>query len=120
MTTAHRPTFDPARGGTGRNESDLSKLSRQYSSRDMPSETKLKYRQTGQGHPDEISSKVLLVSIQFPYLFINLRSFRISERKSRSVNFPLKTRTVDQKIPLLFHHLQRKSGLLTILLVSDF
>lgn len=30
MTTAHRPTFDPARGGTGRNEGDLSKLSRRH------------------------------------------------------------------------------------------
>ena len=47
MTTAHRPTFDPARGGTGRNEGDLSKLSVQYSSKDMPSHTKLKYRSVG-------------------------------------------------------------------------
>lgn len=59
MTTAHRPTFDPARGGTGRNEGDLSKLSQQYSSRDMPSHTKLKYRQKGQAHPDEVSSRDL-------------------------------------------------------------
>ncbi|MCP9260763.1 Protein CWC15-like protein A [Dirofilaria immitis] len=49
MTTAHRPTFEPARGGSGRNEGDLSKLSQQYSSKDMPSHTKLKYRQKGQG-----------------------------------------------------------------------
>ncbi|KHN76267.1 Protein CWC15 -like protein [Toxocara canis] len=59
MTTAHRPTFEPARGGTGRNEGDLSKLSQQYSSKDMPSHTKLKYRQKGQGHADEIRSKDL-------------------------------------------------------------
>ncbi|CAD5222831.1 unnamed protein product [Bursaphelenchus okinawaensis] len=45
MTTAHRPTFDPARGGTGRNEGDLSKLSTQYSSKDLPSHKKLKYRE---------------------------------------------------------------------------
>jgi len=57
MTTAHRPTFNPAQGGVGRNEGDMAKLSRQYSSRDMPSETRLKYRQVGQAHPDEISSK---------------------------------------------------------------
>lgn len=44
MTTAARPTFDPARGGQGRGEKDLSAISRQYSSRDLPSHTKIKYR----------------------------------------------------------------------------
>lgn len=44
MTTAARPTFDPARGGSGRGEKDLSALSKQYSSRDLPGHTKLKYR----------------------------------------------------------------------------
>lgn len=44
MTTAARPTFDPARGGRGKGEGDLSALSKQYSSRDLPSHTKLKYR----------------------------------------------------------------------------
>ncbi|KAI6220835.1 hypothetical protein M3Y99_01586500 [Aphelenchoides fujianensis] len=48
MTTAHRPTFDPARGGKGRNEGDLGTLSTQYSARDMPSHMKLKYRQGAQ------------------------------------------------------------------------
>ena len=44
MTTAARPTFEPARGGTGKGENDLSSLSKQYSSRDLPGHTKLKYR----------------------------------------------------------------------------
>ena len=44
MTTAARPTFEPARGGRGKGEGDLSALSKQYSSRDLPSHTKLKYR----------------------------------------------------------------------------
>jgi hypothetical protein len=44
MTTAARPTFEPARGGQGRGEKDLSAISRQYSSRDLPSHNKLKYR----------------------------------------------------------------------------
>lgn len=44
MTTAARPTFDPARGGSGRGEKDLSALSKQYSSRDLPGQTSLKYR----------------------------------------------------------------------------
>ncbi|XP_067641693.1 protein CWC15 homolog [Eurosta solidaginis] len=57
MTTAARPTFDPARGGTGRGEKDLSALSKQYSSRDLPGHTKLKYRETGQGTADELRNR---------------------------------------------------------------
>jgi protein CWC15 len=53
MTTAARPTFEPARGGQGRGENDLSALSVQYSSRDLPSHTKLKYREPGQGTTEE-------------------------------------------------------------------
>lgn len=59
MTTAHRATFTTAKGGTQRGESDLGKLSKQYSSRDMPSHTKLKYRQVGQNAPEEISRRDL-------------------------------------------------------------
>ncbi|XP_052103929.1 protein CWC15 homolog [Mytilus californianus] len=57
MTTAARPTFEPARGGRGKNEGDLSALSKQYSSRDLPSHTKLKYRQEGQGTSEELRSR---------------------------------------------------------------
>lgn len=57
MTTAARPTFDPARGGTSRGESDLGKLSKQYSARDLPSHTKLKYRQEGQNAPVDVGSR---------------------------------------------------------------
>ncbi|XP_049868703.1 protein CWC15 homolog [Pectinophora gossypiella] len=57
MTTAARPTFDPARGGTGRGEKDLSAISRQYSSRDLPGHTKLKYREQGQGTTEELRSR---------------------------------------------------------------
>ncbi|CAJ0561565.1 unnamed protein product, partial [Mesorhabditis spiculigera] len=59
MTTAHRPTFNPARGGNDRSEGDLSKLSAQYSSKDMPSHTKIKYRQQGQGTSDELRKRDL-------------------------------------------------------------
>ncbi|CAG0898108.1 unnamed protein product, partial [Darwinula stevensoni] len=48
MTTAARPTFEPARGGQGKGETDLSALSKQYSSRDLPSHTKLKFREPAQ------------------------------------------------------------------------
>ncbi|XP_059476742.1 protein CWC15 homolog [Neocloeon triangulifer] len=57
MTTAARPTFEPARGGTGRGEKDLSALSKQYSARDLPSHTKLKYREHGQGTSEEIRGR---------------------------------------------------------------
>lgn len=57
MTTAAKPTFNPARGGTGRTESDLGALSKQYSSRDLPSHTKLKYRQEGQGTSSEVKAR---------------------------------------------------------------
>jgi len=42
-----------ARGGSGQRERDLSALSKQYSSRDLPSHTSLKYRERGQGAPEE-------------------------------------------------------------------
>uniref|UniRef100_A0A2M4ASM7 Putative pre-mrna-splicing factor cwc15 n=1 Tax=Anopheles triannulatus TaxID=58253 RepID=A0A2M4ASM7_9DIPT len=57
MTTAARPTFDPARGGTGRGEKDLSALSKQYSSRDLPGHTKLKYRDQGQNTAEELRNR---------------------------------------------------------------
>ncbi|XP_053558505.1 protein CWC15 homolog [Bombina bombina] len=60
MTTAARPTFEPARGGRGKGEGDLSQLSKQYSSRDLPSHTKIKYRQTRQttqDAPEEVRSR---------------------------------------------------------------
>ena len=53
MTTAARPPFEPARGGRGKGEGDLSAMSKQYSSRDLPSHTKLKHRQSGQGTAEE-------------------------------------------------------------------
>lgn len=57
MTTAARPTFDTARGGTQRGEGNLSVLSKQYSSRDLTSHTKLKSRQSGQDPVDEVRNR---------------------------------------------------------------
>lgn len=59
MTTAARPTFDPARGGNQRGEKSLSALSKQYSSRDLPAHLTLKERKPGQGTQDEITAKDL-------------------------------------------------------------
>ena len=57
MTTAGRPTWSSAKGGRGKWEGDLSALSKQYSVRDLPSHTKLKYRQEGQGRPEDLIGK---------------------------------------------------------------
>ncbi|CDI98597.1 Protein CWC15 A [Echinococcus multilocularis] len=57
MTTAGRPTWSTAKGGKGKWEGDLSALSKQYSVRDLPSHTKLKYRQEGQGRPEDLQGK---------------------------------------------------------------
>lgn len=59
MTTAARPTFEPAKGGSGRGERDLSALSKQYSSRDLPSHTRLKYREHGQTTSEELRGRDL-------------------------------------------------------------
>ncbi|XP_060941788.1 protein CWC15 homolog [Limanda limanda] len=57
MTTAARPTFEPARGGRGKGEGDLSALSKQYSSRDLPGHTKIKYRQPTQDNVEEVRAR---------------------------------------------------------------
>ncbi|XP_033955201.1 protein CWC15 homolog [Pseudochaenichthys georgianus] len=59
MTTAARPTFEPARGGRGKGEGggDLSALSKQYSSRDLPGHTKIKYRQPTQDNQEEVRAR---------------------------------------------------------------
>lgn len=44
-------------GGSGRGEKDLSALSKQYSSRDLPGHTKLKYRNEGQSTTEELRSR---------------------------------------------------------------
>jgi len=56
MTTAARPTFDTARGGTGARERDLSAMTKQYSARDLPGQTTLKSREKGQSTVEELSN----------------------------------------------------------------
>eukprot|EP01102_Stenamoeba_stenopodia_P000669 TRINITY_DN10622_c0_g1_i1.p1 TRINITY_DN10622_c0_g1~~TRINITY_DN10622_c0_g1_i1.p1 ORF type:complete len:225 (-),score=88.80 TRINITY_DN10622_c0_g1_i1:27-701(-) len=51
MTTAHRPTWTPAKGQSSRNAVP----SLQISAKDLPGYTKLKLRQPGQGTKEEIS-----------------------------------------------------------------
>eukprot|EP01120_Amphizonella_sp_Union-15-10_P004180 TRINITY_DN14812_c0_g1_i1.p1 TRINITY_DN14812_c0_g1~~TRINITY_DN14812_c0_g1_i1.p1 ORF type:complete len:234 (+),score=67.13 TRINITY_DN14812_c0_g1_i1:54-755(+) len=58
MTTAHKPTWNPARGHDDRG-GRLNVPSQQYSSRDLPGHTKLKYRKPGQNTAEEISQRNL-------------------------------------------------------------
>lgn len=59
MTTAAKPTWAPARGGSMKGEGGLGNLSKQYSSRDLVAQTKLKLRQPGQGTVGEIGERDL-------------------------------------------------------------
>ena len=49
MTTAHRPTWHTAKGGTEQGGNVLINPSRAYSSKDMPAHTSLKERTRGHG-----------------------------------------------------------------------
>jgi len=53
MSTAHRPTWDPAQA------KDVKGGSRQFSVRDMAAHTKLKFRQPGQTSVDEVAKRDL-------------------------------------------------------------
>ena len=53
MTTAHRPTWHTAKGGTEQGGNVLINPSRAYSSKDMPAHTSLKERSSGQGNLKE-------------------------------------------------------------------
>lgn len=57
MSTAHRPTWDPAQA------KDTKAGSRQFSVRDMAAHTKLKFRQPGQTSTDEVRKRDLRVEL---------------------------------------------------------
>lgn len=82
MTTAARPTFEPARGGQGRGEKDLSAISKQYSSRDLPGHTKLKFREHGQGTAEELRSRDFRRELDEREREKNIRS-RASDQQSK-------------------------------------
>lgn len=54
MTTAQRPTWSFAMGGSEQGGNRMIVASRQFSARDMPSHLKMKYRIPGQGTIDEL------------------------------------------------------------------
>ena len=59
MSTAHRPTWAAALGGSGLRDGASSAQTKQYSSKDLPSHTKLKYRKIGQDAPEELVNKAM-------------------------------------------------------------
>eukprot|EP00239_Pterosperma_sp_CCMP1384_P004594 CAMPEP_0197849810 /NCGR_PEP_ID=MMETSP1438-20131217/13290_1 /TAXON_ID=1461541 /ORGANISM="Pterosperma sp., Strain CCMP1384" /LENGTH=233 /DNA_ID=CAMNT_0043462659 /DNA_START=180 /DNA_END=881 /DNA_ORIENTATION=- len=59
MTTAHRPTWAPAKGKEEEGGYRMFGASKQYSSRDAPSHTKLKERADGQGSTRDLKARDL-------------------------------------------------------------
>merc|ERR1719231_445221 len=62
MTTAHRPTYNAARGTGASSKGHFSTgglVSRQFAARDLPSQLSLKTRQIGQSTEDEVSARDL-------------------------------------------------------------
>lgn len=59
MTTAHRPTWQAAKGGEEQGGSRIFAPIRQYSAKDAPSHTTLKSRQIGQGTTEELGERDL-------------------------------------------------------------
>lgn len=56
MTTAHRPTWHPVAGGKDQGGNRVLVSSRQYSSKDLPGHTLIKYRKNGQGDAEEVKN----------------------------------------------------------------
>lgn len=59
MTTAHRPTWNPARGGETQGGFRVVAPTAKYSSRDMPGHLKMKLRNIGQAAPTEVAKRDL-------------------------------------------------------------
>jgi len=57
MTTAHRPTYNPTRGGSEQGGNKLYIPSKMYSSKDLPSNLNLKTRRPGQGSIKDIKGR---------------------------------------------------------------
>lgn len=57
MTTAHRPTYNPTKGGNIQGGNKLYYPTQQYSSKDLPSNLQVKTRRPGQGTIKEVNKK---------------------------------------------------------------
>lgn len=64
MTTAHRPTWAPARGGEEQGGTRLFVPSKQVSAKNQAAQTKLKFRQEGQSAPHELEKQDLKAKLE--------------------------------------------------------
>eukprot|EP00879_Flechtneria_rotunda_P004502 GHRR01004757.1.p1 GENE.GHRR01004757.1~~GHRR01004757.1.p1 ORF type:complete len:233 (+),score=66.31 GHRR01004757.1:293-991(+) len=64
MTTAHRPTWAPARGGEEQGGTRIFAPSRQVSAKNQAAHTKLKFRQEGQSAPHELKDQDLKAQLE--------------------------------------------------------
>lgn len=64
MTTAHRPTWAPAKGSEEQGGARYFGASKQYSARDIASHTTLKERQPGQGNVRDLEQRDLKAELE--------------------------------------------------------
>ncbi|KAK9831535.1 hypothetical protein WJX81_006631 [Elliptochloris bilobata] len=64
MSTAHRPTWAPAKGGEGQGGMRVYAPSRQMSAKDQAGQTTLKFRQPGQAAPSDVRHRDLLAELE--------------------------------------------------------
>jgi len=64
MTSAARPTWNPAKGGTHQGGNRLHAPTLQTSAKDQPGHTELKLRKPGQGAPSELRAKDLKADLE--------------------------------------------------------
>uniref|UniRef100_A0A7S0RTB5 Cwf15/Cwc15 cell cycle control protein n=1 Tax=Chlamydomonas leiostraca TaxID=1034604 RepID=A0A7S0RTB5_9CHLO len=79
MTTAHRPTWAPAKGGEEQGGARFYVPSRMMSAKNLPGHTKLKYRQEGQASAEEIAKKDLRSQLE--------EKERKHQEKTKGINF---------------------------------
>jgi len=92
MTTAHRPTYNPTKGGSLQGGNKLYFPSKQYSSKDLPGNLSMKKRNLGQGSRNEVKERNFKKE-----LFERERKAQISKNnellsemyKNEDINLPL-------------------------------
>eukprot|EP00884_Botryococcus_braunii_P006143 jgi/Botrbrau1/1552/Bobra.0107s0040.1 len=77
MTTAHRPTWAPAKGGEEQGGNRIFAPSRAYSAKDQPGHTKLKFRQPGQSNTADVKDRDLQAELEAK----ELKHFRETRKK---------------------------------------
>merc|ERR1711884_1020247 len=104
MTTAARPTFDTARGGSGQRERDLSAMMKNYSSRDLPSHTSLKSRDRGQNAPEDLNNRDFRRELEERERLANISKERergrgrITDKEKEEVDKPPKRLKIEQNL----------------------